>query len=115
MSKQAGQSATGRGITARIVGAIVFVSALWFGVAGVAAAENLCMPQADIAKRLESGYAETPVAIGLSANGGLVEVFASPDGETWTLVITTPKGISCVVIAGEAWDDRDTAAPGPDV
>ena len=114
MSKQAGQSATGRDITGRIVGAIVFVSALWFGVAGVAAAENLCMPHADIAKRLESGYAETPVAIGLSANGGLVEVFASPDGETWTLVITTPKGVSCVVIAGEAWDGRGPAVLGPE-
>ncbi len=115
MSKQAGQSATGRDITGRIVGAIAFVSPLWFGVAAGAAAENLCMLHADIAKWLESGYAETPVAIGLSANGGLVEVLASPDGETWTLVTTTPKGVSCVVIAGEAWDGRDTAVPGPEV
>ncbi len=59
---------------------------MWFGVARVAAAENLCTAHANIAKRLESGYAETPVAIGLSANGGSVEVFA-----------------------GAAWDGRDTA------
>ena len=105
---------SGKGLTkkGRIVGAIVFVSALWFGVAGVAAAENLGMAHADIAKRLESGYAETPVATGLSANGGSVEVLGSPDGETWTLVITAPKGISCAVIAGEAWDGRDTALAG---
>ena len=105
---------SGKGLTkkGRIVGAIVFVSALWFGVAGVAAAENLGMAHADIAKRLESGYAETPVATGLSANGGSVVVLGSPDGETWTLVITAPKGISCAVIAGEAWDGRDTALAG---
>ena len=70
------------------VDAIAFVSALWFGVAAVAAAE-------------------APVAIGLSANGGWVEVFASPDGETWTLVIATPKGGVRAVIAGEARGVRD--------
>ena len=75
------------------VDAIAFVSASWFGVAAVAAAE-------------------TPVAIGLSANGGLVEGFASPDGETWTLVIATPKGGVRAVIAGEAWDGRDTGGAG---
>ncbi len=91
----------------RIVGAIVFVSALWFGVAGAAAAENLCTAHAEIAKRRESGYAETPVAIGLSASGGSVEVFA---GEAWDGRDTAParaRGVSDPVLrSGSGWSAR---------
>ena len=61
--------------------------------------------------RGQSGAAS--LRTGLSANGGSLEALASSDGKTRTFVITTLRGGVCPVIAGEAWDGRDTAAPGP--
>ena len=59
--------------------------------------------RADIADFLERNYAETPVAAGLTADGNLFEVFVSPDGESWTMIITTPDGRSRVLAVGDAW------------
>lgn len=35
--------------------------------------------------------------------GGIVERTATEDESTWTLLITTPKGITCIFGAGEGW------------
>ena len=35
--------------------------------------------------------------------GGVVEILTSPDGNTWTIIVTTPQGMSCLVAAGEGW------------
>ena len=56
-----------------------------------------------MAKLLNLHHDEAPVALGLASNGNLMEVFASGLGETWTLVMSMPNGISCVVAAGESW------------
>ena len=43
---------------------------------------------------------------------GVVEVFPSGDGSTWTIVVTMPNGTSCAVVNGEAWEQDLGAAPG---
>jgi hypothetical protein len=40
----------------------------------------------------------------VQANGHLVEVFASNDGTSWTIVVTRPDGWSCIVAVGEDWE-----------
>jgi hypothetical protein len=61
-----------------------------------------CAERVDIARHLERRFAEVPVAIGLQADGRLLEVFASPAG-SWTIVISTARGVSCVVSSGQGW------------
>ena len=56
-----------------------------------------------IIEKLGEGYSEAPIARGLASSGGMVEVFSSPDGETWTLLLTSPQGISCMMSEGQAW------------
>ena len=34
----------------------------------------------------------------------LVEVFASNNGTSWTIVVTRPDGLSCIVAVGEDWE-----------
>lgn len=51
--------------------------------------------------RLASKYEEAPVAIGVASDGRLMEVLASADGATWTLIATTPAGWSCALLASE--------------
>ena len=69
-------------------------------------AQGSCAPRADLARVLSQQHSEAPVALGLASNGNLMEVFASKLGETWTLVMSMPNGISCVVAAGESWSPR---------
>ena len=61
------------------------------------------LPRPELVEPLGDGYAEVPVAFGLAKNGGLIEVFASADGATWTMVLSMPNGLSYVVTTGEAW------------
>jgi hypothetical protein len=57
----------------------------------------------EIAKELSQKHAEKPVGMGLAKNGGIIELFSSPDGNTWTLIMTMPNGKSFLLGAGESW------------
>jgi hypothetical protein len=67
------------------------------------AAPKLCGDRDQILKRLEQAHDETPQALGLSGDGGVVEVLVSPEGG-WTMLVTYPKRPTCVVAAGAAWE-----------
>ena len=58
--------------------------------------------RAKLIEKLKKGYLEEPVSIGLAANGSVIEVFASNSG-SFSIVITRPGGVSCLVAAGEHW------------
>jgi len=57
-----------------------------------------------IASTLEKQYNEVAVHRGLTPKGTMVEVFASKAG-TFTVVVTIPTGMSCLVTAGTNWQD----------
>ena len=38
-------------------------------------------------------------------SGNVIELLRSKDGSTWTLLMTYPNGTSCVLRAGEYWED----------
>lgn len=66
-------------------------------------AQRLCGERVDIIDTLKDRYHEVPVSMGLAGNGGVVEIFASQKG-SWTIIVTRPTGVACVVSAGEAWE-----------
>jgi hypothetical protein len=66
------------------------------------AASKLCGDRDQILKRLEQAHEERPQALGLSGDGGVIEVLVSPEGG-WTMLLTYPKRPTCVVAVGEAW------------
>jgi hypothetical protein len=65
-------------------------------------AAKVCGARDAILKRLEQRHEETPQALGLSADGGVLEVLVAPDGG-WTILITYPKRPTCIVAVGEGW------------
>ena len=69
-----------------------------------AAARTLCGQRVDVLNGLHGTYTETPSAMGLSNTGGVVEILTSPKGDTWTIIITMPNGLSCLIAAGENWE-----------
>lgn len=68
-----------------------------------ASAQSACFERATLMKHLDGKFSEAPVAAGLAANGSVLEVFSSADGNTWTIVLTQPNGATCVMASGEAW------------
>ncbi len=68
------------------------------------AQRKACAERADITKRLGSKYFEQPVATGVANNGGLLEVLSAKDGSTWSIIVTTPDGKSCMFAVGQHWE-----------
>ena len=77
--------------------------------AGLASADQqpFCDTQANFLARFAKKYQETPTAVGITSKGGLIQVLTTTTGNTWTIVITTPQGMTCVVTAGENWRSRE--------
>jgi len=82
-----------------------------YSVTAFAMPATFCGNRAEVAQTLEKSYAEHPSAMGLSAGGGMVEVFSSKNG-TWTIVITQPTGLSCIIAAGENWESLPQMTAG---
>lgn len=65
--------------------------------------QTICGARKEILQQLSQKYKETPVAIGVTTEGALIELVASHGGDTWTIIRSTPDGQSCFMIAGEGW------------
>ena len=93
--------------------ALALISAAVLSAAAPASARSICAPHDQMVELLNRQFSEQPAAIGISGNGQLLEVFTAGDGSTWTIVMTTPQGVSCVVSDGLNWDARQRVAMGP--
>jgi hypothetical protein len=83
-------------------------------VADAAAAQPQCNDRKQVLDLLAQKYKEAPVASGVTNNGGLVEVLTDTKGGTWTIIVTTPQGVSCLVAAGEGWRKMEQVALDPE-
>jgi hypothetical protein len=63
-----------------------------------------CAPRDQVVTRLAEGYGETRQSIGLGANNSVIEVFASDESSTWTITMTAPNGITCLIASGQAFE-----------
>ena len=63
-----------------------------------------CAPRADVIERLEERYGETVQGVGL-ARQGAVEIFANTETGSWTITLTHPSGITCLVAAGRNYEN----------
>lgn len=72
-----------------------------------------CTAHENAVRFLAEKYGETLIELGAMKHGRIVEVYASAGGATWTILITRPDGIACLVSAGENWRDVAPETPGP--
>ncbi len=49
------------------------------------------------------------------ASGALVELLTTKDGTTWTIILTSPQGRSCLIASGEGWRPLVPVSSGPSV
>ncbi len=73
---------------------------------GAAQAQNTnrCAPRDQVIAQLADRYGETRQSIGLGSNNTVIEVFASDDTGTWTILATLPNGLSCLMASGQAYE-----------
>ena len=78
--------------------------------AGQAQGRN-CAPRDKVVAQLNTKYGETRQSIGIGANNSVVEVFASDKSGTWTIVVTSAYGLSCLIASGQAFETLAEALP----
>ena len=86
-----------------------------FGLSHAAAAQSQnCAPRDLVLKRLADKYGESRQSIGMGQKGVLMETFASDETGSWTITVTTPQGITCLVASGQAYELLAEALPTAD-
>ena len=72
------------------------------------AQQRQCADRTMVLERLAEAYGESRQSIGLAANNSVIEMFASTETGTWTITVTSPAGVTCLVASGQAYE----ATPG---
>ena len=81
------------------------------GAGASEAQQRNCGPREVVVDRLADGYGETRQSMGLGANNAVIEVFASEETGSWTITVTTPNGLTCLVASGQANEGLAEALP----
>ena len=101
--------------TAKVLhlGALTAAAALYLiSTTDVAAQSSRnCGPRDAVIERLAEGYGETRQSVGLGANNAVVEVFASEETGSWTITVTQPGGLTCLVASGQSFEEVAEALP----
>lgn len=89
--------------------------ALLSAAPAVAQGQN-CSQRDAVVERLATKYGESRQSIGMAPKGRVVEVYASLETGTWTITVTMPNGITCLVASGQSFENLDepVEAPGDD-
>ncbi len=88
---------------------LILAVLLW---AAPAQAQAACDDRAKIVPRLAEQYQEQPRGRGVDGRNVLIELFISPNG-SWTLLVSQPNGISCLIAAGQGWLEIPYIPDGP--
>jgi len=84
-------------------------TAMIFGAAALAppppaqAQATICLPRDALVERLADRYKEQPTGGGLQSSQRLLEVWASEETGSFTVFVTRPDGVSCIMATGQNW------------
>jgi len=81
-----------------------------FVFAGLPAYASHCADRDLVVERLQSKYHEELAAGGIqkaAATNAIVEVWASHESGTFTVLLTRPDGVTCVMATGTDWHQLD--------
>ena len=72
-----------------------------------------CAPRDGVLAALSQKYGETRRGIGIAGDTQMMELFASADTGSWTITVTLPDGMTCLVATGQAFESLSEALPVP--
>ncbi|MCT7376553.1 hypothetical protein [Chelativorans salis] len=88
--------------------------ALFTGAQQATSEGSVCAPRDELVSQLGHQFDENQKALGLVGEQVVMEVFASENG-SWTILTTDINGQSCIVAAGEGWEDTFASKVGQGV
>ncbi len=89
-----------------VLSAAALAVALAAGASPAAAQQSrTCADRDKVLGKLETDFGETRQSYGLAANSSLIEVYASAETGTWTILVTTAQGVTCILAAGQAFEN----------
>ena len=62
-----------------------------------------CAVRSTLVGQLAETYSETRKGMGMTGTNAVVELFVSEAG-TWTVIVTMPSGMTCLVASGAGWE-----------
>ena len=90
----------------------LLLGSIYFSHSADAQSGGIIVDREAVAKELSEKHREETVGMGLADNGGVLELFTSEGGETWTVLLTMPNGASFVVGTGKAWAGKPVTTKG---
>jgi len=93
---------------------IFALAALTLAAAPAIAENRNCAPRDMVIKRLAEKYGESRQSIGMGQQGMVMETFASGETGSWTITVTTPNGMTCLVASGQSYEVLAEALPETD-
>jgi len=80
---------------------------------GTASSAATCADRAHVVSQLEQRFGETLIANAISSRNHVLEVYATPDVSTWSILITIPeRRLACLAATGEGREELALAMPG---
>lgn len=70
-----------------------------------------CGPREAVLEQLTEKFRENRRAIGLGGSGQVMELFASDETGSWTITVTLPNGMTCLMASGQAYEAMADALP----
>ncbi len=92
--------------------------AVIFGMAAIAPpafAQATCADRTKITENLINKFGEAHIGGGLQSGTQMIEIWSSAQTGSFTILLTRPNGISCIVSSGRHWDSFETAEASLDV
>jgi hypothetical protein len=93
---------------------MISISVMLLPIVVLAAGPLVCAKRSDVVAHLAGRFGEAPMARGLSESGTLLEIFASPDGASWTAIATYADGTSCLIASGRFWESTPAIKLAPE-
>ncbi len=95
----------------KLKSALILAAALAAPLTAQAQGQN-CGNRDTVVERLTNKYGESRQSIGMAPKGRVVEVFASAETGTWTITVTMPNGVTCLVASGQSFEElNEPVAP----
>lgn len=72
-----------------------------------------CTKRVEMVKKLNERFGENLQSTGLTPGGQALEIFAHPETGTWTILLSSSNGTSCMMASGHAYQAiKDPAGQG---
>ncbi|MGI9404941.1 MAG: hypothetical protein ACR2O4_01105 [Hyphomicrobiaceae bacterium] len=91
----------------------IATAALVFGMAAAAPpveaqTQTTCAPRNTIVEKLKKRHGETINGVGLVGATAAFEVWTSAKSGSWTILMTRPNKVSCIMASGDDWMEMKT-------